>query len=116
MPPNIRAFLISSKAAEKLVNLRVTPSMAFEDTLRDVSSPKVCDRICVAAPLTQECAEGYSGKAGVVISGVHAESAMVLSLPSVSPSWPSTGDGKHYAIHYAKAQDTQIGSCGDQMN
>src|SRR5580693_7459522 len=87
MPPNTRAFLISSKAAEKLVNLRVTPGMAFEPTLRDVSSPNVCDRICVAAALTQECAEGYSGKAGVVISGVHAPSGMVLSLPSVSPSW-----------------------------
>ena len=87
MPPNTRAFITSSKAAEKLLNLRVTPGIALETMLKEVSSPKVCDRTRVAAPLAQECADGYSGKGGVVISGVQAGSGAVASFPSVSASW-----------------------------
>jgi hypothetical protein len=87
MPPNTRAFFTSSRAAEKLWNLRVTPDIALETTLKVVSSPKVCDKMRPAAPLTQECDDGYSGKGGVTISGVQAGSEIVASLPSVSPSW-----------------------------
>src|ERR1700753_10604 len=87
IPPKTRAFWTSSSDCVKLRKCRVTPGMAFEFTLKEVSSPKICERMRAAAPLTQECADGYSGKAGVVTSGVQVESAVVASLLSVSPSW-----------------------------
>src|ERR1022692_3989355 len=64
MPPNTRAFFTSSRAAEKLWNLRVTPDIALETTLKVVSSPKVCDKMRPAAPLTQEW-PGCATHAGV---------------------------------------------------
>lgn len=65
----------------------MTPAIAWDVTVIEVSSPKVCDNMRLAAALTQECADGYSANGGVVISGVQVESEVVASLPSVSPSW-----------------------------
>ena len=97
MPPYIRAFTTSERAAVKLWNLRVTPGIALETTLKELSSPKVWDRMWVAAPLAQECADGYSGNGGDTINDVHAESAAVASLPSVAANWIAV-IGRHEAI------------------
>ena len=87
MPPNTRALITSARAAVKLLKWRFTPGIPFETTSNEVSSPKVCDKMRPAAPLAHECAEGYSGKGGVVMSGVQVESENVASFQSVSPSW-----------------------------
>ena len=39
---------------------------------------------CAAAPLTHECADGYSENGGVVMSGVQFGSAAVLGFPLFS--------------------------------
>src|SRR5215469_9088139 len=89
--------------------MRVTLGIASEVTLKLVSSPKVADKIRVAAPLTQECADGYSGKGGVTISGVQAGSGAVASLPSVSPSWIAL-TGRHESYSYLASQQPMIAS------
>ena len=58
------------------------PGIPSDDTLHDVSSPNHAPRICAAAPLTHECADGYSGNGGVVMSGVQFGSAAVWGFPS----------------------------------
>ena len=40
-----------------------------------------------SAAVTQPCAAGYSGWFGVTSSGVHAGSAVVAGLPSMSACW-----------------------------
>src|ERR1700693_3442903 len=54
--------------------------------LKDVLLPKSLASTVAAAPLTVECPDGYSGKAGVVSRGVQVGSAGVSALPSVSAS------------------------------
>jgi hypothetical protein len=51
-----------------------------------LSVPKKASRAVTTAVLWQACAEGYSGKFGVVASGVQLGSATVFGLPSVSAS------------------------------
>src|SRR5437762_2113747 len=86
MPAKMRASLISSRAAEKLEKDRTTPSITSESVLKEVPLPKMLASTVAAAPLTVEWPEGYSGKAGVVSSGVQLGSAVVSGLPSVSAS------------------------------
>ena len=51
-----------------------------------LSVPKNASRALTTAVLWQACAEGYSGKFGVVPSGVQPGSGTVLGLPSGSAS------------------------------
>src|SRR6267142_6337085 len=88
MPAKMRAFLISSSTSEKLPYEQITPAIsgASELTLKLVFSPKDCESILLAAPLTHEWPEGYSGWFGVMSSEVKDRSAVVAGFPSVSPN------------------------------
>lgn len=48
--------------------------------------PKNASSAATTAVLWQACADGYSGKFGVVVTGCQAGSATVRGLPSVSAS------------------------------
>src|SRR5580765_121819 len=78
MPPNTRASMISAKASEKFENERV-PGRISEVTVNAVFSPNAAARMNAAAPLYEECADGYSGCAGVPVRvfshGSHVGSA-----------------------------------------
>src|SRR4051812_13752462 len=47
--------------------------------------PKYCVRESATAPVKQPCAEGYSGCAGVLASGVQLGSGAVAGFPSIPP-------------------------------
>src|SRR5687768_4285533 len=51
----------------------------------NATGPNTSVRIEAEAAATTACAELYSGNGGVTLSGVHVGSAIVASLPSVSP-------------------------------
>src|SRR5580692_5021070 len=97
----MRAFFTSSIASVKLEKLRITPGIPSdvtlkkllaavgvpsEDTVEGALSPKKAERISAAAPLRHECAEGYSGKAGVTINGVQFASGTVAGFVLASAS------------------------------
>ena len=77
--------------------------MVSEPMLNAVLSPKKSARIRAAAPLTQECAEGYSGNGGVTINGVQFGSGVVAGLPSVSASGMAV-TGRHESNQYFASQ------------
>src|SRR6266700_1525211 len=66
MPPKTRASTISAIASEKLANERV-PGRISEVRLKAVFSPNSAERMNAADPLYVECADGYSGWAGVPV-------------------------------------------------
>src|SRR5256885_12185866 len=78
MPPKTRASTISAIASEKLANERV-PGRISEVRLKAVFSPNSAERMNAADPLYVECADGYSGWAGVPVRvsshGCHVGSA-----------------------------------------
>jgi hypothetical protein len=61
MTPNTRASVISSRAAEKLVNERVTPSITSESRVKELFSPKKAASTVAAALLVVEWPERYTG-------------------------------------------------------
>src|SRR6266702_574792 len=84
MPPKTRASASAASAALKPVKERVTPGIASESTVKGVFCPKKAASTAAPLLLKTECAEGYSGWAGVGISGVHEVSTSVARFPSVS--------------------------------
>src|ERR1043166_9020241 len=76
----------------------------MEVTLNELCSPKDCDSMWVAAPLAQECAEGYSGKGGVTINGVQAGSGLVASLPSEAADWIALIGRQMLNVYFASQQ------------
>ena len=94
MPAKMRAFLISSRAAEKLPYDRITPAIsgASELTLKLVFSPKASESTLPAAPLTHEWPDGYSGWFGVTSSEVKDRSSAVAGFPSMLPNGIANGD------------------------
>src|SRR5436309_1642272 len=82
----MRAFFTSSSASVKLRNERDTPSKRSLVTSKRVCSPNSFARIVVAAPLTHEWPDGYSGCAGVAKSGVQVASVVVAALPTSAVS------------------------------
>src|SRR6266404_9484444 len=88
MPPKTRASAISAVASEKLEYVRV-PGRISDVTLKGVFSPNAAARMKAAAPLIEECADGYSGYAGVPglrgkesSNGSHSGSASVGVSPA----------------------------------
>ena len=67
--------------------LIVTPGARLVSVSETLSVPKNASSARTTAVLWQACAEGYSGKFGVALSGCQVGSATVSGLPSVSASW-----------------------------
>src|SRR5262245_66500695 len=93
----------SSAAWAKLVNDRVT--VPLSDVVENGrSAPKYAARIVLAAPLNVLCPLVWSGNGGVTISGSHAASFSVRSLPSMlAARMAVTGRQKLY-VYFASQQ------------
>src|SRR5690349_3190622 len=69
-----------------------------------MSSPKYWESTAAAAPLAQECADGYSGNGGVGMSGVQFGSAIVSGLLSVSAKVIAVIGRQNAYVYFASQQ------------
>src|SRR5690348_16687804 len=83
----MRASATSRTKSPTLVQVRTAPAAVGLAELSVGVGPAPISAASTppSAPLTMQCAHGYSGCIGVTMNGVHPASRSVASLPSRSP-------------------------------